>query len=158
MGDRLALMHEVARAKWNSNRPVGDPEREEALLRQMEEEGRGHGLDPELTRSFFAAQIAAARQVQEADLARWREERRGPFADAPDLAALRRRLDGLNRELLVALAEAQPRLGDAGTREHLGRWARDALAGEGITDDVRSAAVAPLAAPRPASPAAPPQQ
>jgi chorismate mutase-like protein len=149
MRDRLALMHDVARSKWNTNRPIGDPEREQALLREMEEEGRRHGLDPELTRAFFAAQIAAARQVQEADLARWRAEGRGPFDGAPDLAGLRRRIDGLNRQLLAALAEARPHLDDAGTREQLRRWAREALSGEGVTDDVRSAALAPLAAPRP---------
>jgi chorismate mutase-like protein len=149
MRDRLALMHDVARTKWNANRPVADPEREETLLHDLEEKGREHGLDPEFTRAFFAAQIAAARQVQEADLARWREDRRGLFADAPDLAALRRRIDGLNGELLVALAEARPRLGDADTREHLRRYAREALAGEGITDGVRSAALAPLVASRP---------
>ena len=158
MRDRLALMHDVARAKWNANRPVGDPEREEALLREMEEEGREHGLDPQFTRAFFAAQVAAARQVQEADLARWRAQGRGPFADAPDLAALRQGVDGLNRELLAALAEARPLLGDAGTHQHLRRWAREALAEEGLTDEVRSAATAPLATPWPASPPTPPQR
>jgi chorismate mutase len=123
----------------------------------MEEEGQGHGLEPTLTRAFFAAQIAAARGVQEADLARWRAEGRGPFADAPDLAGLRRRIDGLNRELLAALAEARPHLGDAGTREQLRRWAREALSGEGITDEACDAALAPLEAVRPASPFRPPQ-
>ena len=158
MGDRLALMHDVARTKWNANRPVGDPEREQALLREMEKEGREHGLDSELTRAFFAAQIAAARRVQETALARWRAEGRGPFAGVPDLAALRRRIDGLNRDLLGALAEARSRLGDARTRDQLRRWAREALPGEGITDDVRSTAIAPLAAPWPAPRATPPQR
>jgi len=158
MSDRLALMHEVARTKWNGNRPVDDPEREQALLRQMEEEGQEHGLDPGFTRAFFAAQIAAARGVQEADLARWRAEGCGPFAGAPDLAALRRRIDGLNQDLLGALAGARLRLGDASTRDRLRRWAREGLAGEGITDDVRTAAIAPLAAPWSALLATPPQR
>ena len=129
MGDRLALMHDVARTKWNAKRPVGDPEREQVLLREMEEEWQEHGLALEFTRAFFAAQIAAARRVQEDDLARWRAEGCGPFAGAPDLAALRRHIDGLNRDLLGALAEARPRLGDASTRDQLLRWAREALAG-----------------------------
>jgi chorismate mutase len=144
MADRLALMHDVARTKWNANRPVGDPEREQALLREMEQKGQEHGLDPEATRAFFTAQISAARQVQEADVARWRAEGRGPFEGVPDLATLRKRIDDLNRELLAALSAARPRLRDAGTREHLPRWAGEALAGEGITDDVRAAAIAPL--------------
>jgi chorismate mutase len=157
MSDRLALMHDVARTKWNANRPVGDPEREQALLREMEEEGQKHGLAPEFTRPFFAAQIAAARRVQEADLARWRAEGRGPFADEPDLAALRRRIDALNRDLVGALAEARPRLAGASTRDQLRRWAREALAGEGITDDVRAAAVEPLTVPWSAPPPAAPR-
>ena len=152
MSDRLTLMHDVARTKWNANRPVGDPEREQALLHEMEEKGQEHGLDPEFTRAFFAAQIAAARQIQEADLARWRAEGRGPFRDTPDLVSLRRRIDGLNRALLGALADARPRLGEAGVRVQLQRWAGEALVGDGITDDVRSAALAPLEVPRPGSP------
>jgi chorismate mutase-like protein len=158
MRDRLALMHDVARSKWNANRPVRDTEREQALLREMEETGQEHGLDPEFTRVFFAAQMAAARRVQEADLARWRAEGRGPFAAAPELAALRRRLDGLNRDLLGALAEARPGLANASTRDQLRWWARVTLAGEGITDDVRTAALAPLAAPRPAPRATAPRR
>jgi chorismate mutase len=147
MRARLVLMHDVARSKWNADRPVGDSERERALLREMEEQGQRHGLDPEFTSAFFAAQITAARLVQEDDLTRWRDEKRGPFEDAPDLGELRRRIDGLNRELLDALAEARPRLGDATTQEHLRRWAHDVLTGDGITDDVCSAAIAPLVAP-----------
>ena len=158
MRDRLALMHDVARTKWNANRPVGDPEREQALLREVEEEGQEHGLDAEFTRAFFAAQIAAARRVQEADLARWRAEGHSPFAGAPELAGLRGRIDELNRDLLRALAKARPHLADAGTRDQLRQWAREALAGVGITDDVRTAAIAPLAAPWPAPHATPPQR
>jgi chorismate mutase-like protein len=158
MRDRLALMHDVARAKWSAKRPVGDPQREEALLREMEEKGRQHGLDPERTRAFFAAQIAAARLVQEADLARWRAEGRGAFAEAPDLAALRKRIDAINRDLLGALDGARPLLAEAGTREHLRRWAGEALAGEGVTDEVRAAAIAPLVAPLPAPRAVTPRR
>jgi chorismate mutase len=147
MRDRLVLMHDVARTKWNSKRPVGDPEREQALLRKVEAEGRERGLDPPFTRAFFAAQIAAARRVQEADCARWRAEERGPFHDAPGLAALRKRIDGLNRELLGILPEARPQLADPGAKEHLKAWAQEILTGEGITDDVRAVAIEPLAAP-----------
>jgi hypothetical protein len=45
MGDRLALMHDVARTKWNTKRSVGDPRREQVLLREMEEKGQEYGLD-----------------------------------------------------------------------------------------------------------------
>src|SRR5260370_28808121 len=48
MGKRLALMHEVARSKWNAGKPVADRERERELLQGVVELGRGKGLDPDL--------------------------------------------------------------------------------------------------------------
>ena len=66
MQQRLTLMHEVARWKWNAGQPVTDAERERELLHSVVEGGRGKGLDPELVRSFFAAQLEAARLVQQA--------------------------------------------------------------------------------------------
>ena len=153
MRDRLILMHDVARTKWNAHRPVGDPKREQSLLREMEEKSPEHRLDPEFTRSFFVAQITAARLVQEADLARWEAEERGPFAEAPALEVLRMRIDAINRDLLDVLAEARRGLADENTREQLLQWARGVIAGEGISDDVRAAAIAPLAVPWPEAPA-----
>lgn len=146
MRDRLVLMHDVARTKWNTKRPVGDPNREQAVLQEMEKRSEEYGLAPEFTRAFFAAQIAAARLVQEADHARWRAEERGAFADAPDLTVLRMRIDEINRHLLDALTEARPLLGDASTCEPLRRWSGEILIGEGIAEDVRAAAIAPLVA------------
>lgn len=144
MRDRLSLMHDVARSKWNAKRAVGDPERERTLLHEMEEKGKEHGLATPFTRAFFAAQIAAARRVQEAFIARWRTEGQGRFDDAPDLSALRQRIDSLNRELVSSLAEARPHLREPGMREQLKVWARQVLTGEQISEDVRADAIAPL--------------
>jgi chorismate mutase len=144
MKDRLALMHDVARTKWNARRPVADPDREQALLRDMEERGRTHDLDPAQTRAFFTAQMEAARRIQEADTRRWQSEERGPFPDAPDLASLRRRIDRLNQDLLAALADSRPFLREEAGRRALARWAQQAIVGEGISDDIREVAVRPL--------------
>ena len=57
MQQRLTLMHEVARWKWNAGQPVTDAQRERELLHGVVERGRGKGLDPELVRPFFAAQM-----------------------------------------------------------------------------------------------------
>src|SRR4051794_38404992 len=100
MRERLALMHDVARTKWNAQRPVGDPEREQELLQAMEAKGKEHGLDPTFTGAFFAAQIAAARSIQEADFQRWHADNHGPFEDVPALTTLRQRIDSLNSELI----------------------------------------------------------
>ncbi|MBV8077640.1 MAG: chorismate mutase [Planctomycetaceae bacterium] len=89
MERRLALTHEVARWKWDAGKPITDPQRERELLQSVVERGRLKGLDPELVRSFFAAQLAAARLVQQADFERLGGERAGAFRrpDEPGGAA-----------------------------------------------------------------------
>src|SRR5262249_41470274 len=108
MQQRLTVMHEVARWKWNAGLPITDPPRERELPHSLVERGRGKGLDPELVRSFFAAQLEAARLVQQGDFDRWKANKQRPFADTKSLAVLRRRIDHLNRELIDALAELRP--------------------------------------------------
>jgi chorismate mutase len=144
IADRLRLMHDVARSKWNAGRPIADPGREQALLGDMEERSQAYGLDPVSTRAFFEAQVEAAKIVQEADTRRWRAEDRGQFKDPPDLSELRRRIDQLNRDLLAALADAQPFLRAEAGRGSLPAWAEEIIADNGIPDDARTAAIAPL--------------
>jgi chorismate mutase-like protein len=116
MEKRLALMHEVARWKWNAGQPVTDLKRERELLQSVVERGRGKGLDPDLVRSFFTAQMEAGRLVQQADFERWKANKE-PFADTTSLAVLRQRIDDLNRELIDALAEIRPKpLQESGRR------------------------------------------
>jgi len=50
MQQRLTLMHEVARWKWNAGQPVTDAERERELLQSVVECGRGKGVEPKLVR------------------------------------------------------------------------------------------------------------
>jgi chorismate mutase len=145
MRQRLALMHDVARWKWNAGQPVTDPQREHDLLRSVVERGRGKGLGPALVRSFFAARMEAARLVQQADFARWKTNKQGPFADATSLAVLRRRIDRLNRELIDALAEVLPRLSGRSVQQALPRRAEEILTGNGLAG-VRETAIAPLRA------------
>jgi chorismate mutase-like protein len=108
MKQRLDLMHDVARVKWNTKSPIHDPQREEESLRILVEEGKARGLDPNYTREFFTAQMNAAKLVQESDHERWRAEGRGPFTDAIELTLLRQRLDSLNGALLSAIVRVQP--------------------------------------------------
>ena len=140
---RLTLMHEVARCKWNAGQPIRDPEREGQLLQSVVECGRDKGLDPDWVRRFFAAQMEAARLVQEADFARWEANKQGPFADKTSLTVLRRRIDGLNRELIDALADVLPWLSGPTVQQALPRRAEAILTGNGLAG-VREAAIAPL--------------
>jgi chorismate mutase len=143
MEQRLALMHDVARWKWNKELPITDPNRERELLQSVIERGRGKGLDPDLVRSFFAAQMEAARLVQQADFERWKANKQEPFADTTSLAVLRQRIDHLNRELIDALAELRPWLSGQTVQQALPQRAEEIVTGNGLAD-VRETAIAPL--------------
>jgi chorismate mutase len=143
MEQRLALMHEVARAKWKTGRPIVDAERERELLERVVEGGRDKGLDPDLVSGFFTAQMAAARLIQQADFERWQANGQAPFADAQSLALLRQRIDDLNSELLDALVEIAPRLSEAAVQQALPQRAAEILSGNDLSA-VRETAIAPL--------------
>jgi chorismate mutase len=143
MEKRLALMHEVARWKWNAGQPIADLKREREVLRSAVERGRVKELDPDLVRSFFAAQLEAARLVQQSDFERWNAIKQEPFADTTTLAVLRQRIDEVNRELIDALAEICPRLAERIVQQALPQRADDILTGDGLAE-VRETAIAPL--------------
>jgi chorismate mutase len=143
MGQRLALMHDVARWKWTTGKPIQDPQRERELLQGVVKRGQLRGLDPDLVRAFFAAQMEAARLVQQADFDRWRAEKRGQFKDTPSLATLRQRIDDLNGELIDALIEVRPLLDGRPLQQALPARAEEILDGDGQAD-VRETAIAPL--------------
>jgi chorismate mutase-like protein len=142
MQQRLALMHDVARWKWSAGKPITDPQRERELLKSVVELGRAKGLGPGLVRPFFEVQMDAARLVQQADFERWKAEKRKP-AVGRSLAELRRRIDELNRELIEALAEANPWLDEPAVQQALPGRAEAILTGDGL-DAVRDTAVVPL--------------
>lgn len=144
MNRRLALMADVARAKWNSHSPIDDPPRERALRAAVAESGRELGLDPADTTAFFAAQIEAAKAVQRECFREWEAAARGPFPDAPDLVRdMRPKIDAVGRDLLAGLKSylATGRL----TRVEVSALAEPRLTGDGVTPEARSLAVRPLA-------------
>ena len=102
---RLRLMHDVARGKWNEKKPIDDPAREAAVLEGVLLKASGLGLDLEYARPFFEDQFTAAKIVQRADFELWKGEGRGRFDEVPDLAGAQRpRIDAATDALLDALA------------------------------------------------------
>jgi chorismate mutase len=143
MGQRLLLMHDVARAKWNTKTPLTDPEREKLILREVAAKGRAVGMEAEFTCAFFAAQIEASKLIESEDFRRWEMEQHGPFADALELKRdVRPRIDALNAKLLAALVKARPVL--RGHETTIRRLASKAVEGHGITPEVRAKAIRPL--------------
>jgi chorismate mutase len=141
---RLALMHEVARWKWNVGKPIVDPARERDLLNQVTASGQEKGLPQSIVRPFFAAQIEAGKLVQHTDFECWRAEKQGRFSAIKNLAAIRGQIDALNGRLIDALAAASPLLSRPTAQEMLDRRAARMVSGAGIDGAVRNVAIAPL--------------
>jgi chorismate mutase len=143
MEQRLALMHDVARWKWKAGKPIEDPKRESESLQVVVERSRGKGLHPDLVRSFFAAQMAAARLIQQADFDRWKAKEQEPLADTASLDVLRQRIDQLNGEMIDALADICPWLSAVTVQQALPQRAEEILSGNGLAS-VRDTTIAPL--------------
>ena len=88
--------------------------------------------------------MEASKLIQGADFDRWKAEGRGPGADGPDLAASRARIDGLDGEILGALAEVGPPPLPERMRRALPARSEEILVGDGIDDAVRERATRPL--------------
>jgi chorismate mutase-like protein len=136
MRERLDLMHDVARWKWNESKPIEDEPREQALLAAMVQRGQELGLDSPRVRGFFRDQIEAAKAIQRHDFARWRAAGQGRFVEIADLAALRQRIDQLNHALLDTLAELQPSLQDPDQARAVAAIAEETLSDPEFPDDL----------------------
>ncbi|HXW27799.1 MAG TPA: gamma subclass chorismate mutase AroQ [Xanthobacteraceae bacterium] len=111
MRQRLDLMVEVARSKWNTGSAVEDLAREQSLADDVARLAPSYGINPQLAATFFRAQIEAAKLVESALIARWALAHAGAFVDAADQrAVLRPKIDRLTAELLPALAAVAPAL------------------------------------------------
>jgi chorismate mutase-like protein len=111
MDERLKLMADVARFKWNTKGAIEDLPREKAIIASLGQQAVAAGIPVERAERFFAAQIEAAKTVQRALFKQWEAAHQGPFADTPDLQSeIRPRLDALTPKLIQALAANGNRL------------------------------------------------
>lgn len=112
MTERLALMTDVARFKWNEKLPIEDRDREAVVLDATVAEAVAAGLDPSRARSLVEAQITAAKLVQTDLFDTWTAAGAGRFADVPSLAAtLRPEIGRLTADLIEAAKAAENDLG-----------------------------------------------
>lgn len=108
--ERLALMPDVARWKFNRSLPVSVPEREQKLLAELVEQGRMLNLPPSVVKPFFEAQFEIARSIQQRLIDDWTRTKHPPFDSVPDLdKELRPAITRLSTELLKTLAQLQNR-------------------------------------------------
>jgi chorismate mutase-like protein len=96
---------EVARAKWNTQAPIEDAPREQALLQSLRDRATALGVPATTVDRFFAAQIEAAKVLQHELFARWRQQRQGQFVGAADLARdIRPEIDRVTSRMLEQVA------------------------------------------------------
>ena len=111
MRERLQISVDVAKSKWNSDAPIEDIHRENAIVAGLTKQAGELGLPLPWAEQFFRAQIEAAKIVQRELHERWRQQGQGKFNDALDLARdVRPRLDALTPKLLDAITAAWPEL------------------------------------------------
>jgi chorismate mutase len=144
IGERLAVMPDVARHKYNSGAAVEDLPREAQVIEAVTAQAVEAGLDKDLAAKFFQAQIDASKMIQSERIAGWKAENHAPFTDVPDLrTVIRPKLDALTPALIAALKDALPELKLAGTGARLEVYAAG-RAGE--DEGAFRRAIAPLVA------------
>jgi chorismate mutase len=89
---RLAVAETVAAAKWSSDAPVEDRDREAVVLTAAVARARRAGIDATFVCRFMAAQIEASKIVQRGLLTRWRDEPGSAPIFRPELSGVRLRL------------------------------------------------------------------
>jgi chorismate mutase len=149
IAQRLALMSDVARHKFNSGAAVEDLPREAQVLAQVTAAAEAAGLPRGFATRFFQAQIDAAKLLQQSRIDGWKAQGQGKFANVPDLATeIRPMLDALTPRLIEALQKAYPVLKSSAVRERIASY--QSLYGHSNAADATAAlraACAPLSAP-----------
>lgn len=142
MDERLALMPDVARHKWNTGGAIDDLPREQKIIEALSAQAQLLGIPGKWAERFFRAQIEGAKQVQRAHFVRWQQSGAGKFADVPDLVTvIRPRLDALTPQLLRELAIAWPALADPAQQ---GRIAAAMVKLDNGTPEATATVTAPL--------------
>jgi len=101
---RLAIGESVAWVKYQNSASIHDPVREQAVLDQVAVKAAVLGVNADLARDFFTAQMAASRQYQTELTRLWTRGETLPAMAPVDLARdIRPKLDQLTGELLTAL-------------------------------------------------------
>ncbi|MBB5018767.1 chorismate mutase-like protein [Chitinivorax tropicus] len=149
MNERLKLMPDVARYKWNEQSAIEDLAREKTILADLVKQAEAAKVSPSLATAFFKAQIEAAKMVQHQLTDSWRQQQASRFEDIPDLKTeIRPRLDALTSQLIDALARNQTTLADPARQPLIEstaqRWIPQTQWGEAA-----KTASAPLLNPRP---------
>ena len=85
IGERLAVMPNVARHKYNSGARGRRSDPRSQVIEAVTAQAVEAGLDKEVAAKFFQAQIDASKMIQSERIAAWKAEGHAHFTDVPDL-------------------------------------------------------------------------
>lgn len=142
---RLAVMHEVARTKWNQKLAIEDLVREQELLAGLAEKGKNQGMDEKWVLAFFQAQFDASKRIQKDDFAIWTQSNTGRFEIVLNLKTeLRPYIDQLTQDLIDALTLVYPDLQASNVQSAILTHPLSTRDTDGIDDHVWQIAILPL--------------
>jgi chorismate mutase len=104
MADRLQTADAVALSKWDSGKPVYDPQREAQVIANAQAAAPSYGVSASEASTVFSDQIEANKTVQFALLNQWRRASQAPSTARRSLTDIRRQLDQLQTAILQNLA------------------------------------------------------
>lgn len=109
MADRVKTADQVALSKWDSGRPVYDPQREAEVIAKAVAAAPAYGLAAQDVEALFTDQIEASKQVQYALLDAWKRQGHAPAWERQSLSdEIRPRLDRLQIEIMEDLQHLAP--------------------------------------------------
>ncbi|WP_422749608.1 chorismate mutase [Mycobacterium sp. WMMD1722] len=106
--ERLAVAEPVAANKWVTKGSIEDPVRVDQVLAAVEADANARSIDGQRVRRVFADQIAATEGIEYTRFGQWKLDPAAAPVAAPELAASRGVIDGLNRTIVEQLASNWP--------------------------------------------------
>lgn len=105
---RLQTADAVAASKWLTGGPITDPARVQQVLAAVTAEAQAAGVPPDYAAAVFTDQINATEGVQYSRFSWWKFDPSTAPGSAPDLAASRSVIDGLNHEMVAQIGRQWP--------------------------------------------------
>jgi chorismate mutase len=106
--ERLQIADPVAANKWLTGGSINDPARVQQVLDGVRADAESHGISVVFVQQVFTDQINATEGIEYERFAEWKFDASSAPGSAPDLAASRSRIDGLNHEMVSQIALQWP--------------------------------------------------
>lgn len=99
----MQIAEPVAAVKWSTHGAVEDPARVLQELDKLEADAAARHIEPGCVTRVFGDQISATEAIEYARFSDWKLNPSNAPGSAPDLAASRSAIDGLNQTMLTQI-------------------------------------------------------